>query len=190
MSNASSASQSFSHSDIMRVMSGAMLCVLLAALDQTVVIPALPAIASDLGAYKQLSWIVAAYLITSTISTPVYGKLTATPTSCCWKAIPRLSGWRTPTRPKRRDARAAPYRALWVLPRRGGRSGYPFAHTYRSLDGRAFTRRQVFNHFATSLTNGVISSIKWGYPKSPRVCGASDLRERPLAGRTCLMSSV
>jgi len=59
----------------MRVMSGAMLCVLLAALDQTVVIPALPAIASDLGAYKQLSWIVAAYLITSTISTPVYGKL-------------------------------------------------------------------------------------------------------------------
>ncbi len=59
----------------MRVMSGAMVCVLLAAVDQTVVIPALPAIANDLGAYKQLSWIVAAYLITSTISTPIYGKL-------------------------------------------------------------------------------------------------------------------
>jgi EmrB/QacA subfamily drug resistance transporter len=59
----------------MRVMYGAMICVLLAALDQTVVIPALPAIASDLGAYAQLSWIVAAYLITSTISTPIYAKL-------------------------------------------------------------------------------------------------------------------
>jgi EmrB/QacA subfamily drug resistance transporter len=59
----------------MRVLSGAMLCILLAALDQTVVIPALPSIAHDLGAYKQLSWIVAAYLIASTISTPVYSKL-------------------------------------------------------------------------------------------------------------------
>jgi MFS family permease len=49
-----------------------MVCIFLAALDQTVVIPALPAIASDLDAYRQLSWIVAAYLITSTISTPIY----------------------------------------------------------------------------------------------------------------------
>jgi len=69
------ATSSFSHSDIMRVMFGAMICVLLQAIDQTVVIPALPAIGSDLGAYDQLSWIVAAYLITSTISTPIYGKL-------------------------------------------------------------------------------------------------------------------
>lgn len=68
-------SSSFSHSDIMRVMFGVMLCVLLQAIDQTVVIPALPAIGSDLHAYDQLSWVVAAYLITSTISTPVYGKL-------------------------------------------------------------------------------------------------------------------
>ncbi len=59
----------------MRVMAGVMICILLAALDQTVVIPALPAIASELGAYSQLSWIVAAYLITSTISTPIYSKL-------------------------------------------------------------------------------------------------------------------
>ncbi|HTJ02881.1 MAG TPA: MFS transporter, partial [Methylovirgula sp.] len=65
----------FSHADVMRVMSCAMICILLAAIDQTVVIPALPAIGSDLGAYGQLSWIVAAYLITSTISTPVYAKL-------------------------------------------------------------------------------------------------------------------
>lgn len=64
-----------SHAEIMRVVWGAMICILLAALDQTVVIPALPSIASELGGYKQLSWIVAAYLITSTISTPIYGKL-------------------------------------------------------------------------------------------------------------------
>jgi EmrB/QacA subfamily drug resistance transporter len=63
-----------SHAEIMRVMSGVLLCILLAALDQTVVIPALPAIGSELGAYSQLSWIVAAYLITSTISTPIYSK--------------------------------------------------------------------------------------------------------------------
>lgn len=54
---------------------GVMICILLAALDQTAVIPAVPAIGHDLGAYTQLSWIVAAYLITSTISTPIYAKL-------------------------------------------------------------------------------------------------------------------
>jgi len=65
----------FSHAEILRVILGVMVCIFLAALDQTVVIPALPAIASDLGAYRDLSWIVAAYLITTTISTPIYGKL-------------------------------------------------------------------------------------------------------------------
>lgn len=62
----------------MRVISGVVLCILLAAIDQTVVIPAVPSIGSDLGAFDQLSWIVAAYLITSTISTPIYGKLSDT----------------------------------------------------------------------------------------------------------------
>src|SRR5271156_1351013 len=69
------ASAALSHAEIMRVMVGGMICILLAALDQTVVIPALPAIASELGAYSQLSWVVAAYLIASTISTPIYSKL-------------------------------------------------------------------------------------------------------------------
>jgi EmrB/QacA subfamily drug resistance transporter len=64
-----------SHADILRVMVGIVICILLAALDQTAVIPAVPAIARDLGAHSQLSWIVAAYLITSTISTPIYSKL-------------------------------------------------------------------------------------------------------------------
>ncbi|HEV2098854.1 MAG TPA: MDR family MFS transporter [Stellaceae bacterium] len=64
-----------SHAEIVRVMFGVMICILLAALDQTAVVPAIPAMAGELGSYAGLSWIVAAYLITSTISTPVYGKL-------------------------------------------------------------------------------------------------------------------
>ncbi|MEM5312585.1 MFS transporter [Paraburkholderia sp. JHI869] len=70
-----SAPVTFSHKEIVRVMLGVVICILLAALDQTAVIPAIPAIAHDLDAFGQLSWIVAAYLITSTVSTPVYAKL-------------------------------------------------------------------------------------------------------------------
>jgi len=59
----------------MRVIGGIVLCILLAALDQTVVIPAVPAVASDLNGFGHLAWIVTAYLITSTVATPLYGKL-------------------------------------------------------------------------------------------------------------------
>jgi EmrB/QacA subfamily drug resistance transporter len=69
------AAPGFSHAEVMRVIFGVMICILLAALDQTAVVPAIPVIASDLGSFAGLSWVVAAYLITSTISTPVYGKL-------------------------------------------------------------------------------------------------------------------
>ena len=65
----------FTHAQIKRVVTGIMLCILLAALDQTVVIPAVPAIAGDLQAFGHLSWIVTAYLLTSTAATPIYGKL-------------------------------------------------------------------------------------------------------------------
>ncbi len=65
----------YSHQQILRVVTGIMLCILLAALDQTVVIPAVPAIAADLGAFGHLAWIVTAYLLTSTAATPIYGKL-------------------------------------------------------------------------------------------------------------------
>nr|WP_245001901.1 MDR family MFS transporter [Cupriavidus pinatubonensis] len=63
------------HQAIMRVIGGIVLCILLAALDQTVVIPAVPAIANDLNGFGHLSWIVTSYLITSTVATPLYGKL-------------------------------------------------------------------------------------------------------------------
>ena len=65
----------YTHAQIKRVVVGIMLCVLLAALDQTVVIPAVPAIANELHAFGHLSWIVSAYLLTSTAATPIVGKL-------------------------------------------------------------------------------------------------------------------
>src|SRR5881227_4508805 len=58
-----------------RVIFGAlMLVVLLAALDQTIVSTALPTIVGDLGGLTHLSWVVTAYLLTSTVSGPLYGK--------------------------------------------------------------------------------------------------------------------
>jgi EmrB/QacA subfamily drug resistance transporter len=52
-----------------------MLVLLLAALDQTIVSTALPTIVGDLGGLDRLSWVVTAYLLTSTVSGPIYGKL-------------------------------------------------------------------------------------------------------------------
>ncbi len=57
------------------VMTALMLGMLLAALDQTIVATALPTIAGDLGGLNHLSWVVTAYILASTISTPLYGKL-------------------------------------------------------------------------------------------------------------------
>jgi EmrB/QacA subfamily drug resistance transporter len=64
-----------SHSSVLVVLSALMLGMLLAALDQTIVATALPTIAGDLGGLNHLSWVVTAYLLTSTISTPLWGKL-------------------------------------------------------------------------------------------------------------------
>src|SRR5580692_5464665 len=66
---------SFTHRQILKVLSGILLCIFLAAIDQTVVIPAVPAIAADLNGFQHLAWIVSAYLLTSTAMTPIYGKL-------------------------------------------------------------------------------------------------------------------
>ena len=65
----------YSHAQILRVITGILLCILLAAIDQTVVVPAVPAIAADLHGFSHLAWIVSAYLLTSTSATPIYGRL-------------------------------------------------------------------------------------------------------------------
>src|SRR2546425_9460506 len=52
-----------------------MLVLLLASLDQTIVSTALPTIVGDLGGLNHLSWVVTAYLLASTVSTPLWGKL-------------------------------------------------------------------------------------------------------------------
>jgi EmrB/QacA subfamily drug resistance transporter len=56
-------------------MAALMLSVLLAALDQTIVSTALPTIVSDLGGLNHLSWVITAYLLAVTASTPLWGKL-------------------------------------------------------------------------------------------------------------------
>jgi len=59
-----------------RVIFGAlMLVILLASLDQTIVSTALPTIVGDLGGLQHLSWVVTAYLLASTVTGPIYGKL-------------------------------------------------------------------------------------------------------------------
>lgn len=65
----------FAHSEIVVIIGALMLAMLLAALDQTIVSTALPKIAQDLNGLSQLSWVATAYLITSAISTPLYGKI-------------------------------------------------------------------------------------------------------------------
>jgi len=54
---------------------GLMLALTLAALDQNIVGTALPRIVSDLGGLAHLSWVVTAFLLASTVTTPLYGKL-------------------------------------------------------------------------------------------------------------------
>jgi EmrB/QacA subfamily drug resistance transporter len=61
--------------EIRVVVIGAMICLFLAALDQTIVATALPSISADLGDVHLMSWIVTAYLLTSTAATPILGKM-------------------------------------------------------------------------------------------------------------------
>lgn len=57
------------------VLSGLMLVMLMASLDQTIVSTALPTIVGDLGGLEHISWVVTAYLLALTAVTPLYGKL-------------------------------------------------------------------------------------------------------------------
>jgi EmrB/QacA subfamily drug resistance transporter len=61
--------------EVMIVLPGLLLALILAMLDQTVVSTALPRIVGQLGGVTHLSWVVTSYILASTITTPLYGKL-------------------------------------------------------------------------------------------------------------------
>ena len=63
------------HKEIMFILVALMLAMLLGALDQTIVATALPRIATDLHGLNKLSWVATAYLLTSAVATPLYGKI-------------------------------------------------------------------------------------------------------------------
>jgi MFS family permease len=61
--------------EVLIVLPGLLLAIMIAMLDQLVVSTALPRIVGDLGGLSHLSWVVTAYVLASTITTPLYGKL-------------------------------------------------------------------------------------------------------------------
>src|ERR671934_1646186 len=60
---------------ILAIYAGLMVAIFLAALDQTIVATALPRVVSDLGGITQYSWVFTAYMLASTVTVPLYGKL-------------------------------------------------------------------------------------------------------------------
>ena len=64
-----------SHRQILTILSGLMAGMFLAALDQTIVATSIRTIADDLQGLSVQAWVTTAYLVTATISTPLYGKL-------------------------------------------------------------------------------------------------------------------
>src|SRR3984885_10267829 len=63
------------HRQIQIILSGLMLGMLLAALDQTIVSTALPRIVGDLGGLNHIAWITTAYLLASTVTPSIWGKM-------------------------------------------------------------------------------------------------------------------
>jgi len=72
---ASPATAPLDHAAVRAVVAGIMLAMFLSALEQTIVAPALPAIGRSLGGIDELSWVVTAYLLAVTATTPLFGKL-------------------------------------------------------------------------------------------------------------------
>ncbi len=60
---------------VLAIYAGLMVTLLLAALDQTIVATALPRVVSDLGGLSSYSWVFTAYMLASTVTVPIYGKL-------------------------------------------------------------------------------------------------------------------
>jgi EmrB/QacA subfamily drug resistance transporter len=66
---------SFSHRQILQILWTLLLCLFVSSLSGTVVGTALPTIVGDLGGQDQLAWVASATLLTATVSTPLWGKL-------------------------------------------------------------------------------------------------------------------
>jgi EmrB/QacA subfamily drug resistance transporter len=73
--NTNASVKEHSHREIMIILGGLMTGMLLAALDQTIVSTALKSIVEDFNGLDHYTWVVTAYLLTSTASTPLYGKI-------------------------------------------------------------------------------------------------------------------
>jgi EmrB/QacA subfamily drug resistance transporter len=67
--------RSLTHKQILTILTGLLLGMFLAALDQTIVATAIRRIGDDLNGLSVQAWVTTAFLVTSTISTPLYGKL-------------------------------------------------------------------------------------------------------------------
>src|SRR5438874_6089056 len=65
----------FTRRETLLTMAGVLLVMLLASLDQTIVGTAMPRIISDLQGFNRYTWVTTAYLLTSTVMVPIYGKL-------------------------------------------------------------------------------------------------------------------
>jgi EmrB/QacA subfamily drug resistance transporter len=63
------------HAAALSIIFGMMLAMFLSALEQTIVAPALPTIGRTLGDVENLSWVMTAYLLSTTVATPLFGKL-------------------------------------------------------------------------------------------------------------------
>ncbi|HXL37239.1 MAG TPA: MDR family MFS transporter [Ktedonobacteraceae bacterium] len=68
-------SETVSRGRLISILLGVMLGMLLASLDQTIVGTALPRVVADLGGLEHYAWVVTAYLLASTVTVPIYGKL-------------------------------------------------------------------------------------------------------------------
>src|SRR5262249_31798779 len=65
----------FTRYETLLTMAGVLLVILLASLDQTIVATAMPRIIADFNGLDRYTWVTTAYLLTSTIMVPIYGKL-------------------------------------------------------------------------------------------------------------------
>jgi EmrB/QacA subfamily drug resistance transporter len=72
---ASAETGEYTHAQILTIITGLMMGMFLGALDQTIVSTAIRTIADDLQGLSVQAWVTTAYLITSTIATPIYGRL-------------------------------------------------------------------------------------------------------------------